>query len=135
METGFYQREFLIKLSESEIKQINLEPVKIGKITFTPGMWFKSLKSTKRRCLTFMYPMRFHGRFKTPENGDLLLIAPYELKPGRWMIGFYNILNEKLFIMSNPGQGFDIFPTTIGISEKQKLEKYPEEYEQLTFLS
>jgi hypothetical protein len=135
METGFYQREFLIKLSESEIKQINLETVKIGKITFTPGMWFTSLKSTKRRRLTFEYPMCFHGRFRTPEKGDLLLIAPYILKPNRWMIGFYNILNQKLFIMSNPGQGFDIFPTSIGIVENQKFEKYPEEYEQITFLN
>ena len=135
METGFAEREFLVKLNENEINQINIEPVKIEKITFTQGMWFTSLKSTKRRRLTFVFPMCFHGRFRTPKNGDLLLIAPYELKPGRWMIGFYNILNEKLFIMSNPGQGFDIFPTTIGISEKQKFKKYPVKYEQLTFLS
>ena len=135
MKTGFATREFLVKLSENEIKQINFEPVKIGKITFTPEMWFTSLKSTKRRYLEFVYPMCFHGRFRTPENGDLLLISPYKLKPGRWMIGFYNILNEKLFIMSNPGQGFDIFPTSIKISENKKFEKYPEEYVQLSFLN
>lgn len=116
-----------VRLNNEEMNYINLEPVKIGRINFIPGQWILGIKSVGKRWLAFDRPVCFQGRFIKDGsiNSDMLLISPFKLVPGRWVEGYFNIMNEKIFDLTGPGQGFDIIPTKITIAPNQEFEEYP----------
>lgn len=131
MEHAFKWNVFFVRLTADEIQNLNMDPITICKITFTPGLWFTCLKSTKKRVLEFNRPVCYQGRYKTAED-DLLLVAPFKIKPYVWVEGYYNIQNEQLLALTNPGQGYNILPTAITTAVSQEFEKYPEIAEQLS---